>query len=112
MSAIAAVPIQDLTRRAQRLQLLTIVWMTGEAAVAMAAAWKARSPALLGSSSFLSEGTNANKQHHSHRSRARARWRRLFAGAAAHPLCQQHGGKDRRAYRRRRARRSGEDDWT
>ncbi len=29
MLAIAAVPIQDLTRRAQRLQLLIIVWMTG-----------------------------------------------------------------------------------
>ena len=34
-------------RRAQRLQLLTIVWMTAEAIIALASAWTARSPALL-----------------------------------------------------------------
>jgi divalent metal cation (Fe/Co/Zn/Cd) transporter len=38
----------DLVLRAQRLQILTIVWMTAEAIVALAAAWTARSPALLG----------------------------------------------------------------
>jgi divalent metal cation (Fe/Co/Zn/Cd) transporter len=38
----------DLVRRAQRLQLLTIVWMTAEAIIALASAWTARSPALLG----------------------------------------------------------------
>ena len=37
-----------LVRRARRLQLLTIAWMAAEAIVALAAAWKARSPALLG----------------------------------------------------------------
>lgn len=48
MSTIAVAPARDLARRAQRLQLLTIAWMTVEAGVALAAAWKARSPALLG----------------------------------------------------------------
>lgn len=38
----------DLVLCAQRLQILTIVWMTAEAIVALAAAWTARSPALLG----------------------------------------------------------------
>ncbi|MFY9530924.1 MAG: cation transporter [Candidatus Acidiferrales bacterium] len=38
----------DLVLRARRLQILTIVWMTVEAIVALAAAWTARSPALLG----------------------------------------------------------------
>jgi divalent metal cation (Fe/Co/Zn/Cd) transporter len=38
----------DLVLRAQRLQILTIIWMTAEAIVALAAAWTARSPALLG----------------------------------------------------------------
>lgn len=37
-----------LARRAQRLQLVTIVWMTVEAILSLAAAWRARSPALLG----------------------------------------------------------------
>ena len=34
--------------RVRRLQYLTIAWMTVEAAIALAAAWKARSPALFG----------------------------------------------------------------
>src|ERR1700739_4716571 len=34
--------------RAQRLQLLTIAWMAAEASIAIASAWSARSPALLG----------------------------------------------------------------
>ena len=38
----------DLVRRAQRLQVLTIVWMTAEAIIALVSAWTARSPALLG----------------------------------------------------------------
>lgn len=38
----------DLLQRAVRLQVLTIVCMTVEAIVALAAAWTARSPALLG----------------------------------------------------------------
>jgi Co/Zn/Cd efflux system component len=44
-------PNRDLLRDAQRLQMLTIAWMTGEAAVALTAAWRARNPALLGSQS-------------------------------------------------------------
>jgi divalent metal cation (Fe/Co/Zn/Cd) transporter len=35
-------------RRILRLQILTICWMTAEAAIALASAWRARSPALLG----------------------------------------------------------------
>ena len=38
----------NLARRAQQLQVFTILWMTTEAVIALAAAWKARSPALLG----------------------------------------------------------------
>lgn len=47
MAAIAPTSMEDLVRRAQRLQLLTIVWMTAEAIIALASAWTARSPALL-----------------------------------------------------------------
>lgn len=38
----------ELQRQVMRLQMLTIAWMTIEAFVALAAAWKAQSPALLG----------------------------------------------------------------
>jgi divalent metal cation (Fe/Co/Zn/Cd) transporter len=48
MSVATVTPAPDLLRRAVRLQALTIAWMTVEAAVALAAAWTARSPALLG----------------------------------------------------------------
>jgi divalent metal cation (Fe/Co/Zn/Cd) transporter len=48
MATIATTSTADLVRRAQRLQLLTIIWMTAEAIVALASAWIARSPALLG----------------------------------------------------------------
>ena len=41
------IPVQDTIRRIQWIQTLTIVWMTVEAAVSLAAAWMARSPALL-----------------------------------------------------------------
>ncbi|MGH9829734.1 MAG: cation diffusion facilitator family transporter, partial [Blastocatellia bacterium] len=47
MSIKAASPAPELLRRVARLQLLTIAWMTVEAIVALAAAWTARSPALL-----------------------------------------------------------------
>ena len=40
-------PTQDTIRRVQWIQTVTIVWMTVEAAVALSAAWMARSPALL-----------------------------------------------------------------
>ena len=48
MSIAAAAPTPELLRRAARLQILTIVWMSVEAIVASTAAWTARSPALLG----------------------------------------------------------------
>ncbi len=48
MSFAAAAPAPELLRRAARLQILTIVWMSVEAIVASTAAWTARSPALLG----------------------------------------------------------------
>ena len=47
MATAAQTSLTDLVRRAQRLQLLTTVWMAAEAIVALAAAWTARSPALL-----------------------------------------------------------------
>ena len=46
--AIATQTASTLVFRARSLQLLTIVWMIGEAIVALAAAWRARSPALIG----------------------------------------------------------------
>lgn len=48
MAIAAASTAPDLLRRVIRLQILTIVWMTVEAAVALDAAWTARSPALVG----------------------------------------------------------------
>ena len=48
MSIAAVRPAPDLLRRVVRLQILTIVWMSIEAVVALVAAWTARSPALLG----------------------------------------------------------------
>jgi Co/Zn/Cd efflux system component len=47
-SIAAAAPAPELLRRAARLQMLTIVWMSVEAIVESTAAWTARSPALLG----------------------------------------------------------------
>lgn len=38
----------EIARRIVRIQILTLVWMTIEAAVSLGAAWTARSPALLG----------------------------------------------------------------
>src|SRR3984893_7314826 len=48
MATAIAPPASDLLRRVVRLQVLTIAWMSVEAVVAVAAAWTARSPALLG----------------------------------------------------------------
>src|SRR5258708_39727528 len=48
MSIAAVRPAPDLLRRVVRLQMLTIVWMSIEAVVALVAAWTARSPAVLG----------------------------------------------------------------
>ena len=47
MTSVLQIPTQDTTRLIQRIQTITIVWMTVEAAVSLSAAWKARSPALL-----------------------------------------------------------------
>ncbi|MGB8010264.1 MAG: cation transporter [Terriglobales bacterium] len=47
MAFVLQIPTQDTIRRVQRIQTVTIVWMTVEAAVALSAAWMARSPALL-----------------------------------------------------------------
>ncbi|MGB2623627.1 MAG: cation transporter [Candidatus Acidiferrum sp.] len=48
MASITSASPPNLVGRVQRLQVLTIAWMTLEAAIALAAAWKARSPALFG----------------------------------------------------------------
>jgi divalent metal cation (Fe/Co/Zn/Cd) transporter len=45
--AVLQIPAHDTLRRVQRIQTITICWMTVEAAVSLAAAWTARSPALL-----------------------------------------------------------------
>jgi divalent metal cation (Fe/Co/Zn/Cd) transporter len=47
MSSLAQIPKQDTLRCIQRIQALTIVWMTVEASVSLSAARMARSPALL-----------------------------------------------------------------
>ena len=47
MASILQIPTQDTIRRIQRIQAITIVWMSVEAAVSLSAACVARSPALL-----------------------------------------------------------------
>jgi divalent metal cation (Fe/Co/Zn/Cd) transporter len=47
MTSVLQVPKQHTTQLIKRIQTVTIVWMTVEAAVSLSAAWKARSPALL-----------------------------------------------------------------
>ena len=47
MASVLPIPAQNTLRHIQRIQTVTIVWMTVEAAVALSAAWVARSPALL-----------------------------------------------------------------
>jgi divalent metal cation (Fe/Co/Zn/Cd) transporter len=42
------VPLTEIARRVVRLQIITLAWMSVEAAVALWAAWHAHSPALLG----------------------------------------------------------------
>ena len=48
-SIVVSTPLlpTDASRRIQRVQAITIVWMSVEAAVSLLAAWRARSPALL-----------------------------------------------------------------
>jgi len=48
MASTTSPSSSDLVGRVQRLQFLTIAWMTLEAGIALASAWKARSPALFG----------------------------------------------------------------
>src|SRR5260370_11885946 len=47
MSSVRQISKQDTLRHSQRIQTVTIVWMTVEAAVSLSGAWLARSPALL-----------------------------------------------------------------
>lgn len=47
MASVVQIPAQDTNPRVRRVQIVTIVWMTVEAAVSLFAAWMARSPALL-----------------------------------------------------------------
>src|SRR6266849_269247 len=47
MSSVPQITKQATLRRIQRIQTFTIAWMTLEAAMSLAAAWMARSPALL-----------------------------------------------------------------
>lgn len=47
MVSIPHISAQHAIRRVQRIQAVTIVWMSLEAAVSLFAAWRARSPALL-----------------------------------------------------------------
>jgi divalent metal cation (Fe/Co/Zn/Cd) transporter len=47
MASILQFPTQDTIRRIQRIQAITIIWMSVEAAVSLSAAWIARSPVLL-----------------------------------------------------------------
>lgn len=47
MASATQIATPDAMRRIQRVQTITIVWMTVEAIVSLLAAWRARSPALL-----------------------------------------------------------------
>ena len=47
MASMLQIASPDAIRRIQRVQIVTIVWMSVEAAVSLFAAWRARSPALL-----------------------------------------------------------------
>jgi len=47
VASILQIPTRDTIRRIERIQAITIVWMSVEAAVSLSAAWAARSPALL-----------------------------------------------------------------
>src|SRR5580692_10748419 len=47
MASVLQIASPDAIRRIQRVQAITIVWMSVEAAVSLFGAWKARSPALL-----------------------------------------------------------------
>jgi divalent metal cation (Fe/Co/Zn/Cd) transporter len=44
----ATAPLTEITRRVVRLQIITLVWMSVEAAISLGTAWHAHSPALFG----------------------------------------------------------------
>ena len=46
MDSILQIPTADAVRRIQRIQVVTIIWMSVEASVSLSAAWTARSPTL------------------------------------------------------------------
>jgi divalent metal cation (Fe/Co/Zn/Cd) transporter len=46
MTAAKSPPLADVSQRVLQLQVVTIVWMTVEAAIALGTAWSSRSPAL------------------------------------------------------------------
>lgn len=48
MTASTATPLTTVSRSVVRLQIITLVWMSIEAAVSLGAAWRAHSPALFG----------------------------------------------------------------
>jgi divalent metal cation (Fe/Co/Zn/Cd) transporter len=47
MASVLHIAAPEATRRIQRVQIVTIAWMSVEAVVSIFAAWRARSPALL-----------------------------------------------------------------
>lgn len=47
MTTATSTPLSELSRRVVQLQQITIAWMTVEAVISLAAAWRAHSPALL-----------------------------------------------------------------
>ena len=47
MASVLQIAPPDAIRRIQRVQTVTIAWMSVEAVVSLFAAWRARSPALL-----------------------------------------------------------------
>ena len=47
MASVLQIASPDAIRRIQRVQTVTIAWMSVEAAVSLFGAWRARSPALL-----------------------------------------------------------------
>jgi len=47
VASVLQAPSRDTTQLIQRIQTVTILWMTVEASVSLSAAWMARSPALL-----------------------------------------------------------------
>src|SRR6202035_387899 len=47
MASVLQIASSESARRIQLLQIVTIVWMSVEAAVSLFAAWRARSPALV-----------------------------------------------------------------